>query len=68
MRSFLKTTVALGVLAGLGGAAWAENLDDVMKRRGLSQKDLLAAAKTYTPTGKRDEFVVLGGELRGQDV
>ncbi|WP_333822239.1 Sec-dependent nitrous-oxide reductase [Pinisolibacter sp.] len=64
MRSFLKTTVALGVLAGLGGAAWAENLDDVMKRRGLSQKDLLAAAKTYTPTGKRDEFVVFssGGQ------
>ena len=66
MRSILKTSVALATLAGLGaGAAFAaETLDDVMKRRGLSQKDLLAAAKTYTPTGGRDEFVVFssGGQ------
>jgi len=36
----------------------------VMKRRGLSQKDILAAAKTYTPTGKRDEFLAFssGGQ------
>ena len=35
-----------------------------MKARGLSQQDLLAAAKTYVPTGKRDEFVVFssGGQ------
>ena len=66
MKSLLKTTVALASLVGLGtvGALAAESLDDVMKRRGLSQKDLMAAAKTYTPTGKRDEFLVFssGGQ------
>ncbi len=60
MRSILKTSVALATLIGMGtvGAFAAEGLEDVMKRRGLSQKDLLAAAKTYTPTGGRDEFLV----------
>ena len=46
-------------------AAWsAETLQDVLKRRNLSQQDLLAAAKTYVPTGKRDEFVAFssGGQ------
>ncbi len=66
MRSVWKSTVALGVLAGWLGAsaAGAETLDEVMKRRGLSQKDVLAAAKTYTPTGKRDEFLAFssGGQ------
>ncbi|MFA7618417.1 MAG: Sec-dependent nitrous-oxide reductase [Thiohalomonadaceae bacterium] len=35
-----------------------------MKRRGLSQQDLMAAAKTYVPTGKRDEFLAFssGGQ------
>jgi len=35
-----------------------------MKDRGLTQKDILAAAKTYTPTGGRDEFIVFasGGQ------
>ncbi len=35
-----------------------------MKRRGLSQQDLLSAAKTYVPTGKRDEFLAFssGGQ------
>ncbi|HEC04393.1 MAG TPA: Sec-dependent nitrous-oxide reductase, partial [Phycisphaerales bacterium] len=44
--------------------ASAENLQQVMKRRGLSQTDILAAAKTYTPTGGRDEFIAFasGGQ------
>lgn len=49
----------------LASAAWSnETLQDVLKRRGLSQQDLLAAAKTYVPTGKRDEFVAFssGGQ------
>src|SRR6266702_4812449 len=58
----MKTTIfasALGMSAALAGAAFgAESLQDVMKRRSLSEKDLLAAAKTYTPTGGRDEFIV----------
>jgi hypothetical protein len=52
---------AAAVLAaglGLSAPAWSQaTLQDVMKNRGLSQQDLLAAAKTYVPTGKRDEFV-----------
>jgi nitrous-oxide reductase len=67
MRSNLKTSVALAALAGvIGGTAAlsAESLQDVMKRRNLTEKDLLAAAKTYTPTGKRDEFIAFssGGQ------
>jgi nitrous-oxide reductase len=42
----------------------AKSLEDVMKRRGLTEKDVLAAAKTYVPTGKRDEYIVFssGGQ------
>ncbi|NFV78603.1 Sec-dependent nitrous-oxide reductase [Magnetospirillum aberrantis] len=59
----LLATASFGVLAA--ASAWsAESLQDVMKRRGLNEKDVLAAAKTYTPTGKRDEFLVFssGGQ------
>ena len=69
MDTRFKRVLSLSVAAGFGlavaGAAiGAESLDDVMKRRGLTQKDVLAAAKTYVPTGKRDEFVVFssGGQ------
>ena len=44
------------VVFGLCAFASAESLKDVMKDRGLSQQDILAAAKTYTPTGKMDEY------------
>jgi len=42
----------------------AESLSDVMKSRGLTEKDVLAAAETYVPTGKRDEYIVFssGGQ------
>jgi len=68
MQKFAVKSTALLLAAGLGfgaASAWsAESLQDVMKARGLSQQDLLAAAKTYVPTGKRDEFVVFssGGQ------
>ncbi len=63
MMTALLATVSFGVL--LSADAWsAESLKDVMKRRGLTEKDVLAAAKTYTPTGKRDEFIAFssGGQ------
>ncbi len=58
------STAALITVVAAGSAYSAESLDDVVKRRGLSQKDLLAAAKTYTPTGGRDEFLAFssGGQ------
>jgi len=57
-------TVLLVATFGIGTACAAESLQDVMKRRSLSQQDLLSAAKTYTPSGKRDEFVAFssGGQ------
>ncbi|MCL2020961.1 MAG: Sec-dependent nitrous-oxide reductase [Betaproteobacteria bacterium] len=67
MKSLIvKATTALLMAAfGVGTALAApETLQDVMKRRGLSQQDLLAASKTYTPSGKRDEFIAFssGGQ------
>ena len=49
----------------LAGQAWsASTLKEVMTERGLTEKDILAAAKTYTPTGGRDEYIALssGGQ------
>ncbi len=68
MKRFELKATALLLAAGMGlgaGVAWsADSLQDVLKARGLSQQDLLAAAKTYVPTGKRDEFVAFssGGQ------
>ncbi|MDK9720128.1 MAG: Sec-dependent nitrous-oxide reductase [Rhodospirillales bacterium] len=59
----LLATVSLGAFAS--SSAWsADTLQDVMKRRGLTEADVMAAAKTYTPTGKHDEFIVFssGGQ------
>lgn len=40
------------------------DLQKVMKDRGLTERDVLAAAKTYTPTGMHDEYYVFssGGQ------
>ncbi|PLY14153.1 MAG: cytochrome C [Sedimenticola sp.] len=69
MKMFKTRTISLlmGLTLGLGAASSAysqESLEDVMKARGLTQKDLLAAAKTYTPTGGRDEYMAFssGGQ------
>ncbi|MDX9713828.1 MAG: Sec-dependent nitrous-oxide reductase [Dissulfurispiraceae bacterium] len=42
----------------------SQSLQAVMKERGLNEKDILAAAKTYTPTGKYDPYIALssGGQ------
>ena len=69
MKITLKpfVTALIAGLVGLtaGGQAWSQDsLQDVMKKRGLTEKDILAAAKTYTPTGKRDEYLAFssGGQ------
>jgi nitrous-oxide reductase len=65
MKKFVVKSTALLLAAGFAATAYsAESLQDVMKRRNLSQQDLLAASKTYVPTGKRDEFVAFssGGQ------
>ena len=55
----LGTTIAATTMA----AADIE-LAKVMKDRGLSEIDVIRAAKTYNPTGVKDEFVVFssGGQ------
>ena len=48
-------------LAGAATGAHAQSMRDVeavAKARGLNTADLLAAAKTYTPSGMIDEFIV----------
>ncbi len=69
MKYFSKRSLTLILAAGIGisaaASAWSEeSLQDVMKRRGLSQQNLLAAAKTYVPSGGRDEFTAFssGGQ------
>jgi len=69
MKMTLKplVTALIAGLVGLtgGGQAWSQDsLQDVMKKRGLTEKDILAAAKTYTPSGGRDEYLAFssGGQ------
>ncbi|MCD4668805.1 MAG: Sec-dependent nitrous-oxide reductase [Sulfurimonas sp.] len=54
----LGTSLA-ATMASAGG-----ELEKVMKARGLSEQDVIRAAKTYLPTGGRDEFLVFssGGQ------
>ncbi len=73
MKSMLmKTTMLVGVLgmtaAFVGSAFGDESLQDVMKRRNLTDKDMLAAAKTYTPTGGRDEFLAFSSSGHAGDI
>ncbi len=45
-------------------AGGATDLQGIMAARGLTDADVIAAAKTYTPTGKLDEYVIMasGGQ------
>ncbi len=64
----LACSAALGIGITAAGSVFAQDtLESVMKARGLTQKDVLAAAKTYIPTGGRDEFIaVSSGGQSGQ--
>ncbi|MFZ5479448.1 MAG: Sec-dependent nitrous-oxide reductase [Myxococcota bacterium] len=42
-----------------GGAGVAGDLQSIMQARGLTDADVVAAAKTYTPSGKLDEYVIM---------
>ena len=55
----LGTTLALSVATAGDG-----ELQKIMKKRGLTENDIIRAAKTYTPTGGRDEFIIFssGGQ------
>ena len=51
--------------APVGGGG--TDLSAIMASRGLTDADVIAAAKTYTPSGKLDEYVILasGGQMGG---
>jgi len=55
----LGTSLAASMLSASGG-----ELEKVMKARGLTENDIIHAAKTYTPSGGRDEFMIFssGGQ------
>ena len=57
-------TASTAMLATMSVAASGGTIEKIMKERGLSEQDLVRAAKTYLPTGGRDEYVVFssGGQ------
>ena len=59
----LGTSLAVTALSGASG-----ELQKVMKARGLSENDVIRAAKTYNPTGGRDEFVVFSSGGQSEQV
>ena len=64
-KKTLPLLISLALGASAAGSALANGqLEKVMKDRGLTEKDILAAAKTYTPTGGRDEYLAFasGGQ------
>ncbi len=64
-RMFALFLLTLLIAMTIGSPILAQStLQKVMEERGLTEKDVLAAAKTYTPTGGRDEYMVFssGGQ------
>ena len=47
------------------GGAGAGSVAELMKARGLSEADVNAALKTYTPSGKRDEYYLFASGGHG---
>jgi len=69
MKNFLHTVcyLMLGVLFATQTALAESPFQEIMKKRGLSEEDALAALKVYNPSGKHDEYYVfVGGGQSGQ--
>ncbi len=64
LKSVFQLVFISMIILGLCATVNAQTLEEVMKERGLSEADLLAAAKTYNPSGKLDEYYVFssGGQ------
>jgi len=61
--SFHSLTISLATLATCGFAASTQaqsmrDVESVAKERGLTTADLVAAAKTYVPSGDKDEYLM----------
>ncbi|MFV0562978.1 Sec-dependent nitrous-oxide reductase [Malaciobacter mytili] len=63
LSNFRKSIVLLSALFVSSSFA-SSDLQTIMKNRGLTERDILSAAKTYTPTGMKDEYYVFssGGQ------
>ena len=62
---FKKVSILTSMLLFSATSALSStDLQIVMKDRGLTERDVLAAAKTYVPTGMKDEYYVFssGGQ------
>ncbi len=59
------TTPQTGEPGSSGGGA---GLQELMKARGLTEADVSAALKTYTPTGKHDEYYIFASGGHGGQV
>ncbi|MCA9296164.1 MAG: hypothetical protein KC983_06590 [Phycisphaerales bacterium] len=57
----MAVSLAMLTMCGLAAPATAQSMRDVeavAKQRGLTNADLIAAAKTYLPSGQKDEYVM----------
>ena len=72
--SALSIAVLLTATVGLGcgpqqavqvSQAPASSTADLMKQRGLTEADVSAALQTYTPTGKKDEYLTFASGGHG---
>jgi nitrous-oxide reductase len=62
----VAAVVGLGSCAGPGGSS---DVGAIARARGLTEADVVAAVKTYQPTGKFDEYIMFGsGGHSGQVV
>ena len=62
---FKKVSILSSILLlSVTSAVSSTDLQKIMKDRGLTERDVLAAAKTYVPTGMKDEYYVFssGGQ------
>ena len=68
MLNYSRNGLLAGLMTGLvmliGASVYGQSLQEVMQQRGLTENDLLAAAKTYHPSGQKDDYVVFssGGQ------
>jgi nitrous-oxide reductase len=56
---------ACGTPAVPSGSSGGATLTEIMAARGLTDADVLAAAKTYTPSGRHDEYVIFASGGHG---
>ena len=61
----VAAVVGLGSCAGPGGSA---DVGAIARERGLTEADVVAAVKTYQPTGQFDEYIIFGSGVHSGQV